>query len=148
MNFKIGILVFAIFVSLLVACTKQWDDHYNVYPETVDKNIWDAMQSDPKISTFVQILKEHQADTLFQTDIPYTIFAPTNDAIAEYTSTNSITDVLLAYHIAPHFIQSGNIEGKRKVQTLTEKFALFEKYGKTVMIDGINADSEDRKSVV
>jgi hypothetical protein len=34
-------------------------------------------------------------------------------------------------------IQSGNIEGKRKIQTLGEKFALFENYSNATMLDGV-----------
>lgn len=142
MKIKLNILILAVIVLIFSACTKDWENHYDVFPETVNINVWEAMKNDPKISKFVQILADNQADTLFDTDIPFTIFAPTNNAIDEYLSSNEITDVLLYYHISTHFVQSGNIQGKRKVQTLTEKFALFEKYGSTVMIDGITVDSE------
>lgn len=37
----------------VVSCTKEWDEHYNVYPETVDQNVWDVIQSDPQFSNFV-----------------------------------------------------------------------------------------------
>ncbi len=143
MKFKFSIFIFIVLIGA-VSCTKEWENHYDEYPETVNQNVWDAMQNDPNISDFVGILKNHQADTLFEgTDNSYTIFAPTNDAMARYRNNgDTVSSTLLYYLIAEHFIQSGNIEGKRKVQTLTEKFALFEKYGNSMMIDGINVQSE------
>ena len=140
MKFKIGILTTAVLILFITGCNKEWDNHYNVYPDTVDQNVWDAMQSDSKISQFVQVLKDYQLDTLFESDIPYTVFAPTNDALSNYIGSGAFNDVIIKYHIASHFINSSSIEGKRKVQTLTEKFALFEKNGNSIKIDGIEID--------
>ncbi len=140
MKLKIGILIIGAFVVFVAGCNKEWDNHYNIYPETVDQNVWDAMQSDPQISKFVQVLKDYQIDTLFKSDIPYTILAPTNDALDNYIGSKSFNDVIIRYHILSHFINFSSIEGKRQVQTLTEKFALFEKSGNSVKIDGIEVD--------
>jgi len=125
MKLKLNI-VLGIIVVFAIGCTRDWEDHYDVYPETVNENVWNAMQSDSKLSQFVQILKDNQLDTLFQSDIPYTIFAPTNEAVGAFLGTVDTT--LLKYHICSHFINSGSIGGKRKIQTLTEKFALFDPY--------------------
>ena len=123
-------------------CTKDWEDHYDVYPETVNKPVWEALQNEPEISNFVEILKDYQADTLFNEDVIYTVIAPTNEALAQYLDTGTVSDLLVNYHFFTHFIQSGNVQGKRKIQTLTEKYALFERYGNDVRIDGIQVESE------
>ena len=141
MKIKNSILV-GIFILLIFGCTKEWEDYYDVYPETVNENVWDAIQKNGQTSKFVQYLKESQLDTLFLSDISYTIFVPSNSAIDEYLSGASIDTTLLKYHIASHFIQSGNIQGKRKIQTLTSKFALFERVGADVNIDGITIKEE------
>lgn len=142
MNLKIFILIIITFS--VFGCTKEWEDHYDVYPEAVNKKVWETLQSDPNVSEFVALLKEKQADTLFGRDNTYTVLVPTNEALAAYLDTATITDTttLIDYHFLTHFIQSGNIEGKRKVQTLTEKFALFERYGSDMTIDGIKVLSE------
>ncbi len=133
----IGLMVFG-----AVNCNKQWDEHYNTYPDTVDENVWDVIQKDPKFSGFVQIIKQAKMDTLFLSDISYTIFAPTNDAISGFQGSNQISNVLLSYHICSHFINISSIQGKRQIQTLTEKFALFERVGNKVTIDGIEVIDE------
>ena len=141
MKFKTNILI-GLTLLFVTSCSKTWEDHYNIYPDTVDMNVWDAMQSDPEISKFVQILKDLKYDTLFLSDNPYTLFAPTNEAIDQYENDNSFDHLLIDYHIAFVFIQSGNIVGKREIQTLGEKFALFERYGSEMKLDGISLIKE------
>ena len=114
-------------VFTITSCTENWKDHYDTYPETVDENVWDAMQSDPEISVFVQILKDLKYDTLFIANLPYTLFVPTNEAISQYGIERLGKQSIIDYHISSHFIQSGSIVGKRRIQTMTKKFALFEK---------------------
>jgi hypothetical protein len=129
-------------ILLFSSCERDWDDHYNVYPETVDENVWNAMQQDPQISEFVQILKDFQYDTLFIRDDSYTIFVPTNDAVAQFKNENSFDSVLVRYHLASHFIQSGNIAGTRQIQTMATKFATFQRMGSQIKLDGITVLKE------
>jgi uncharacterized surface protein with fasciclin (FAS1) repeats len=142
MKFRLGILIIGLITIGAASCTKQWDDHYTVYPETVDENVWDVIQSDAQFSSFVEIIKAAKMDTLFLSDIAYTIFAPTNDAISSFQGVKEFSDVVLAYHFSSHFINISSIQGKRQVQTLTEKFALFERNGNKVKIDDIEVVAE------
>jgi uncharacterized surface protein with fasciclin (FAS1) repeats len=141
MKLKSGIFAM-VFLLMLFSCEKEWEDHYNAYGETVDQNFWEAMSSDSRVSEFVKILQEFQYDTLFQSDIPYTVFAPSNDALAQFSGMGNIDTTLLNYHVATHFIQSGSIAGKRKVQTLSKKYALFERAGNKTSLDGIELTQE------
>ena len=138
------LLVFPLF--LIFSCSKDWEDHYNNNPVTIDQNVWDAMQNDSEISEFVQICKDIQYDTLFLSDISYTIFVPTNAALDVYKSENNVERSLVDYLLTPHFSQSGDVVGKRYIQTLSEKFALFEKNGSELKMDGIFANK--RKSPI
>ena len=125
MKLRKSILVIGTFLIFITGCNKEWDSHYNTFPETVDQHVWEAMQGDSQISQVVQVVKDYQLDTLFNSDISYTIFAPTNEALSSYGSAEEVfTDVIIKYHISSHYINTSNIDEKRKVQTLTEKFAL------------------------
>ena len=131
MNFKLqALLVFCIL--LLLGCAPTWEEYYNAYPETVNENVWNAMQSESNISQFIQILKDNELDTIFNSDIPYTVIVPSNEAVEAFQDTFNIT--LLKYHISSHLINSGSIPEKRQIQTLTNKFALYERNGNMVMI--------------
>ena len=142
MKWKLYIAAVGLITVLLAGCEDKWEKHYDVYPETVDKDIWEQMQSDQNISRFVQLMKEYELDSLFESDIPYTFFAPTNEALENYMSQNSIDNVLMGYHVSSHFIQSGTIREPKKVQTLSEKYASFERSGENIFIDGIEASFE------
>jgi hypothetical protein len=124
MDSKIGIAGI-IFVLSLVGCSKDWDEHYNTTAPMSNINVWDALQKDENLSSFVNYLKEYKYDTLFLTNNTYTIFAPDNEAFTEFLASRTVNKAILDYHISTFFIQSGAIQGNRKIQTLAEKFALF-----------------------
>lgn len=140
---KSKIIFFGVLALLgLFGCTKYWEDHYTVYPETVDVNLWDALNSDPDISEFVNVLKEFHYDTLLFTDDTYTVFAPNNDALSNFLTENEMDTTQINYLISLHFVQSEDIGAKRKIQTLGEKFALLEGSGGNLRFDGILLEKE------
>ncbi len=104
--------------------------------------MWDAIQKDENLSSFVNHLKEYKYDTLFLTNNTYTLFAPDNDAFSEFLASGSVNKALLDYHISSFFIQSGSIEDKRKIQTLAEKFALFVRNPLGIFLDDIPIEFE------
>lgn len=142
MKFKSQILIFSITLVVAIGCNKQWDEHYSSYEETVNQDVWEVLQADPKFSEFVNVIKQSKLDTIFKSDVPYSIFAPTNEAITKYKETKAFSDVIIAYHFCSHLINSSSIQGQRQIQTLTEKFALFERNGSAVTIDEIKVDAE------
>ncbi|HNU76950.1 MAG: hypothetical protein WBK43_10375 [Prolixibacteraceae bacterium] len=123
-------------------CHKDWDAHYTVALETVNENVWDALQKDPEVSLFMGFLKEFHYDTLFLTDNAYTLFIPVNQALQAHLDTGEITTSFLNYHISSQFIQPNAVKGKLKIQTLEEKFALLEYGSQAVMFDGIEITFE------
>jgi hypothetical protein len=132
---------FIISLSIL-GCSKYWDQHYTTQPETVQENVWDAIQKDSELSTFVNYIKTNKLDTLFASNNTYTLFVPTNSAFTKFGTTGQITVSLLEYHIATLFLQSANITGPKKIQTLSEKFALLNRSGNKITFDEINIDFE------
>jgi len=136
MRYKIGIIIIA-FVLSVVGCTKTWDEHYNDQPETINMNVWDAIKGKPELSRFVELIVKYKYDTLFQTNDTYTIFAPDNAAIEKLLKTEDIGTTILNYHISQHYVKPVDIQGKRKLQTLAEKYSTFENIGGKPTIDGI-----------
>jgi len=131
--------------SLLLAlysCEKRWEEHYEDEPETINMNVWDAIQQNPDLSLFVQYVKEFKYDTLFLNNDTYSVFVPENEAMTAYTDTGTVTASLLDYHISRHFIQSRNVKGKKKIQTFAEKFAFFENAGSEIYFDDIKVQVE------
>jgi uncharacterized surface protein with fasciclin (FAS1) repeats len=124
-------------VIVLFSCKDDWNAHYNPKVETINTNVWEAIQRDDNLSSFVQYVKNYQLDTLFSKDQTYSLFIPTNAAFAQFVDSANTARLLLEYIITPFFIQSGSIYEKKKVQTLAEKFALFERNGSSSFFDGV-----------
>jgi uncharacterized surface protein with fasciclin (FAS1) repeats len=141
MKYKICILGIVFFL-LLGGCKKDWEDHYNTQPVTSNTNLWEALQKDENLSVFVSYMKKYSYDTLFLTNNTYTIFAPDNDAFTQFLTTDSVTTGLLDYLICVNFIQSESIKGARKIQTMSEKYALFVNNSTGISIDDISLDFE------
>jgi hypothetical protein len=142
MNRNFGIIGIVL-LSVLFGCTNtEWDEHYSSPVASINANIWDSLQKDKDLSSFVQYMKKYKYDTLFLKSNTYTIFAPTNYAFSQLSSSDSITAGSIAYHISNFFIQSGNIKGKRKIETLNKKFALFDNSGSASKLDDIVLDFE------
>ena len=136
MSYKTGILGL-LAIILLSGCEKKWDQYYNSNPPTVDENVWDAIKQDTSLSMFVQYMQAKHFDTLFQSNNTYTLFVPDNKSFSGLSASDSITASVLDYHISEHFIQSGTIEGKTKVQTFSDKFALLDNSSGQLLFDGI-----------
>jgi hypothetical protein len=130
------LLVLIVLIGL-TSCSEYWDNHYNVIPETVDQDIWEVMQRDPEISVFVNALIQLKYDTVFNSQRTFTYFIPTNQALSQYAAGNTITKAFIDYHISKNFILSASITGKRRLQTLALKLALFERVGSNSTYDGI-----------
>lgn len=129
-------------LAVLTGCVRDWDEHFNSMPATVDENVWTAIQQENNLSLFVQYMKSFQYDTLLGTDDTYTLFIPDNEAFTTLIDTGTVTERIMDYHIALNFILSGDINGARKVRTLSEKLALFEHYGGSSFFDGIPLEFE------
>jgi|WetSurMetagenome_2_1015567.scaffolds.fasta_scaffold57413_2 hypothetical protein len=141
MKNKIGILIILL-LFIVFGCTKYWDEHYNTQPETINTNVWDAIQNDPDVSVFVNKVKVFKLDTLFLSDNSYTLFIPNNAALNAYLSTDTLNSTRLSYLIAEQYIQPVDISGNRKILTYSKKFAVITRSGNKTIYDGVETDSE------
>lgn len=140
---KISILGLAFFL-LLIGCKEDWNEHFDSQPETSNISVWDALQSDAGVSDFVNYIKQYKYDTLFLRDNTYTLFAPTNEAFSNFLAEDSVTLRLMNYLVSPFFVQSAAIKGKRKIQTLAEKFSLFSNNTSGIFLDEVELTFESQ----
>ncbi len=138
-----------IIISLMVAtliltgCKKEWEEHYNDIPVTVNRNMWEVIKEDPELSAFVAHMEAFEFDTLFkEAGGTYTMFIPNNDAFELYEINDTVNQSVLNYHISAHFVQSGNVKKSDKVQMLGEKYVRIEHSNNTTIFDGIPLEFE------
>jgi len=138
----IKILPIGLLLLSLLSCENLWDEHYSNAPATVDMNVWDAIQEEADLSMYVEYMRSYEYDTLFLKDDPYSLFIPNNAAFSALTDTAEVSGDILNYHISRHYIQSRNIDGREKIQTLAEKFAFFGNVKGQLSFDDIDIEEE------
>ncbi len=132
------IVIASLALLFVMGCeNRTWDDHYYDQEETVDQDIWEVIQSKEDFSLYAGFIKEFKYDSLFEGTNPYTLFIPTNEALQALLDTGEMVRAILDYHISLHVIQSRNIRGRQKIQTLGEKFAWFQRSGNEMTLDDV-----------
>ena len=83
------------------ACQSEWDDHYDRSGSAGGERLMTLIASDSCLSKFAQALQQTGTDTLLLSNQTYTVWAPTDQALAELDLTD-LTAVrrLVSNHIA------------------------------------------------
>lgn len=72
-----------------------WDDHYGASDGTATALLMDELSSRSEFSDFVALLRQTGGDSILSYDQTFTVFAPTNEALAGYApDANSMTEVV------------------------------------------------------
>ena len=86
---------------LLSACTSDWNDHYDRSSSQPTATLLELIASDPQLTTFARALKQSGYDRQLSEDQTYTVWAPTNEALASLDfSDAAAVRRLVANHIA------------------------------------------------
>lgn len=87
-------------MTLLGSCQDNaWDDHYGIAPTTPTLNVMQILEQNEQFGSFCNIIKQQHLDTLLTRDQTFTVWAPTNEAMAAYATDGNDMDHLLKNHI-------------------------------------------------
>lgn len=75
-------LATALVILLLNGCSKMTDDHNSVTDPSLNKNLLELINGNPQLSTFAKYLTQTGYDQVIASSKDYTVFAPSNEAIA------------------------------------------------------------------
>lgn len=74
-------------LPVLSSCS-EWDDHYGMDDKSVaSQNLMELLANNPETSSFASIVRQSGYDKLLEGSQSYTVFAPTNKALANYKET-------------------------------------------------------------
>lgn len=74
---------------LLSGCNNDWDDHYDNSGKSQNENLMELISSDSNLSVFAQALRQTGTDKLLESDQTYTVWAPSNQALAGINLSDS-----------------------------------------------------------
>jgi hypothetical protein len=130
-----------LFVSLLtiaiVSCSNPWDDRENNGDSNLNVNLSEAITNSSEVSQFGQLLVQTGYDKILAASKTYTVFAPTNEAMAQIDNAILNDDDALkkfvANHIALTAYSSIRADESQKIKMLSDKYLIFK--GSTLIDD-------------
>ena len=135
---------FAVLILLLLmifGCnTDVWEDHTRLLDGVADQNLYELISSDPQLSSFTTLLQETGWDQELTLSKVFTVWAPTNEALANLNSEIQNDSELLYLFVSNHIVldnilANGNQE-VFKIKMTSDKNLLVDNSQKT--IDGIS----------
>lgn len=79
---RIKELLVIIVCGITLAGCKKWEDHNAITDEALNTNLLQQISADVTLSKFTELLKRSGYDTVIASSRTFTVFAPTNDALA------------------------------------------------------------------
>jgi hypothetical protein len=140
MKLKPSYAILLLFMGIFPFCTKDWERHYLEADNNVHERLWDVLSSSEEFSEFVKYCKLFHLDTVIDLSKTKTLFIPTNDAINEFLSGDTIGfRETLKYHIVPTYFMVRNVEHNnyQHLKTLGGKFAVIQNINSRYYFDGI-----------
>lgn len=95
-------IIFSAVVAMTLSGSCQdnaWDDHYGIASNTANLNVMQILEQNDELGSFCAIVKSQRLDTLLTRDQTFTVWAPTNEAMAAYISDGNDMEHLLKNHI-------------------------------------------------
>jgi uncharacterized surface protein with fasciclin (FAS1) repeats len=102
---------YALLACLLpVSCQDNaWDEHYRTDESSNGLTLMQVLENNPELSEFCRLVKEAGLDSLLNDSQTYTVWAPSNAALAGYTSDGVTREQLLKNHIARFIYNTSDV---------------------------------------
>ncbi len=128
----VGLLTIALF-----SCTNPWDDRENNGDANLSVNLNEAITNTAEVSQFGQLLAQTGYDKVLAASKTYTVFVPTNEAMAQVDSSilndPEALKKFVANHIALTAYSSIRTKEQEKIKMLGDKYLTFK--GATLIDD-------------
>lgn len=113
-------------IILILGGCRKWEDHTEIKDAGVGLNLLERIKNDPNLRKFTEMLtRSGYADTIASTRA-YTVFAPTNDALAPMFDTLINNEAALksfvANHIAFQAYFTTDIQSMQRIPVLNGKY--------------------------
>ena len=129
-NYNHKLIFLAVFVfTMIVSCSDPWDDHAQVGDSNLDENLSARIKNMPETSDFGELLIETGYDSILSSSKTYTVWVPTNDAMAQ-VDASTLSDIedkrlFVLNHIALTSYSSVNDRDSVSVAMLSNKYLEF-----------------------
>jgi len=127
-------LITASLILLFSSGCKKWEDHITITDPNITKTVFQQISENPDLSKFTQYVISTGYDKVLNSSKTYTVFAPTNTAMAtvgvDITGDTAKLNKFISNHIANQVYNTLNISGTIRVKMLNGKY--LNMFGKTM----------------
>ena len=144
LKFNYKRLFASVLTLAIISCSNPWDDRTDNGDENLSVNLNEAIESTPEGSEFAQLLEQTGYDKVLEQSKTFTVFVPTNDAIAQVDqailNNPASLDAFVRNHITLTTYSSVRKDQEERIKMFTNKYVTFK--GST-MVDEASIISPD-----
>ncbi len=130
---SLKILYKTVFIGILaltaVSCSDPWSSREDNGDENLNLNLTEAITANPAVSKFGELLTKTGYDKILAASKTYTVFVPTNEALAQLDATTLNNPEALSAFVANHIVltaySSVRNEPVVKLKMLSDKYLDF-----------------------
>lgn len=119
----------AVTIVAIGACQDSaWDDHYDDHSSSaVSMNLVEALKANSQFSDFLTVITQQGLDTLLSADQSFTVWAPTNAAMAAYSADGNAIDHFIKNHVSRYIYTASDLADTTsiRIKMLNGKFQEF-----------------------
>ena len=132
-------------VLLFTGCTKVWEEHTKVNDNVLQENLLDYLESNANFSEFTKMVKSSGMDNYLSSSGIFTVWAPTNQAIASIDQSLISTDEKIKLFVTNHIISGmySTLTDKSLIKLKMKSGKVLQYDGGNDLIDGINIKSDE-----
>lgn len=128
-------------LPLLFSCQDQlWEEHYGKTTTESQQNAMEVLRQDGHFTKFCALLEATGMDSVLQSAQTFTIWAPTDQALSNYTLDEHTVKQLIKNHVS-RFVYGRNDlvdTASMRIQMLNGKYHWFERQGSALRFAGID----------
>lgn len=129
MRVKQQLLLIAAALTITISGCKKWDDHIAVDSQDLTRDLYTVIVNDPNLSRFIDLVSKAGLDTLLKSSKTYTIWAPSNDALAgidpSLPSDIPRLRTFLLNHISNQLYFTRDVQTLKRIGMLNGKYNNF-----------------------
>jgi uncharacterized surface protein with fasciclin (FAS1) repeats len=146
---KYSLILSFVITFLFFGCENPWNEHVKVNDNVLQESIGDYLSSESQFSIFVELLSSTGMDNVLSSSVIYTVWAPTNDAMAAVDQSLLSTDAKKKLFVQNH-IAFGNYsskDGDEAIRLTMRSEKVLDYDAANATIDGVDIDPDQEKEV-
>ncbi len=146
---KYSLIIFFALGLFTFACDNPWAEHVKINDNVIQENIGDYLASKSEFSTFVELLNATGVYNTLSSSVIYTVWAPTNDAMAlvdqSVLNTDEKKKLFVQNHIA--FGSYSSKDNAAPVRLTMRSGKILDYMASDAQIDGVSIDRDNEAEV-